>query len=138
MVVKRYLFALDMDKAVERISSSCHPCAALQQSPSARVEQSTSSPPDTVGQSFAADVIKCSCQLILVLREAVTSFTMSPLLQNERHESLRDALIQMCIQLHPMEGPPAVIRTDPAPGFKALVDDKFLQKHRITLELGCA
>ena len=37
-----------------------------------------------------------------------------------------------------MDGPPAVIRTDPAPGFKALVDDKFLQKHRITLELGCA
>ena len=138
MVVKCYLFALDMDKAVECISSSCHPCAALQQPPSARVEQSTSSPPDTVGQSFAADIIKRLRQLILVLRETVTSFTMSLLLQNERQESLRDALIQMCIQLRPMDGPPAVIRTDPAPGFKALVDDKFLQKHRITLELGCA
>ena len=37
-----------------------------------------------------------------------------------------------------MDGPPAVIRTDPAPGFKALVDDPLLKKHRITVELGQA
>ena len=37
-----------------------------------------------------------------------------------------------------MDGPPAVIRTDPAPGFKALVDDPLLKKHRITIELGQA
>ena len=37
-----------------------------------------------------------------------------------------------------MDGPPAVIRTDPAPGFKALVDDPLLKKNRITVELGQA
>ena len=35
-----------------------------------------------------------------------------------------------------MDGPPAVIRTDPAPGFKALPNDPLLKKHRVTIELG--
>ena len=137
-VVKRYLYALDMDKAVEQVSDRCHACAALRQTPTARIEQSTSPPPDRVGQSFAADVIKRCRQLILVLRESVTAYTVTLLLTDERHQTLRDGLIQLCIQLRPMDGPPAVIRTDPAPGFKALVDDKLLHQHRITLELGRA
>ena len=91
-----------------------------------------------MGQSFAADVIKRSRQLILVLRETITSYTSSQLLQDERHQTLRDALIQLCIQMRPMDGPPAIIRTDPAPGFKALMNDKSLHQHRITLELGHA
>lgn len=136
MVAKRYLYALDMDKTIDRITSTCHTCAALQQSPRARIEQSTSPPPDRVGQTFAADVIKRSQQLILVLRECVTSYTATLLLKDERHTSLRDGLIQLCIQLRPLDGPSAIIRTDPAPGFKALVDDKLLQQHKITLELG--
>ena len=40
--------------------------------------------------------------------------------------------------VRPMDGPPAVICTDPAPGLKALVDDPLLKKHRITIELGQA
>ena len=38
--------------------------------------------------------------------------------------------------MRPLDGPHALIRTDPAPGFKALVDDAFLARHRITLEVG--
>ena len=135
-VVKRYLYALDIDKAIANISDGCHFCAALRHTPTARVEQSTSPPPDSVGRSFAADVIKRSRQLILVLRETVTSYTSSQLLLDERHHTLRDALIQLCIQMRPMDGPPAIIQTDPAPGFKALLNDKSLHLHRITLELG--
>ena len=37
-----------------------------------------------------------------------------------------------------MDGPPAVIRIDPAPGSKALINDPLLTKHRITIELGQA
>jgi hypothetical protein len=40
--------------------------------------------------------------------------------------------------MRPLDGPPAVIRTDPAPGFKALADDKLLRQQRITLEIGRA
>ncbi|KAK3751342.1 hypothetical protein QZH41_000834 [Actinostola sp. cb2023] len=38
--------------------------------------------------------------------------------------------------MRPLDGPPAVIRTDPAPSFKALTEDKFLHQQRITLEIG--
>ncbi|XP_073234993.1 uncharacterized protein [Porites lutea] len=138
MVVKRYLYALDLDQAVSRVSDGCHSCAAIRSSPTARIDQSTSPPPVAIGRSFAADVIKRSRQLIFVLRETVTSYTSSVFLEDERHQTLRDAIVKLCLELRPMDGPPAVIRTDPAPGFKALVNDPLLKKHRITIELGQA
>lgn len=52
MVVKRYLFALDLDKAVSRVSEGCHSCAAIRNSPTARIDQSTSPPPEAIGQSL--------------------------------------------------------------------------------------
>jgi len=129
-VLKRYLYALDMDKAVDRVTSGCHSCAALRQTPTVQQEQTTSAPHEAVGQAFAADVIKRNRQLILVLRETVTSLTIAALVYNEHHETLRDALIQLCLPLRPMDGPPAMIRTDPAPGFKASVDDPLLHRAR--------
>ena len=116
MVVKLYLFALELDKAVSRVSDGCHSCAAIRSSPTARIDQSTSLPHEAIGQSFA-DVMKRSRQLIFVLRETVSSYTSSLFLENERHQTLRDALIRLCLEMRPMDGPPAVIRTDPAPGF---------------------
>ena len=138
MVVKRYLYALDLDKAVSRVSDGCHSCAAIRSSPTARIDQSTSPPPDAIGRSFAADVIKGSRQLIFILRETVTSYTSSVSLEDERHQTLRDAIVKLCLEVRPMDGPPAVIRTDPAPGLKAVVNDPLLKKHRITIELGQA
>ena len=88
MVVKRYLYALDLDKAVSRVSDGCHSCAAIRSSPTARIDQSTSPPPDAIGRSFAADVIKRSRQLIFVLSETVTSYTSSVSNEDERHQTL--------------------------------------------------
>ena len=106
------------------MSKVCQQCAALRKTPKVREEQSTSLPPDAVGVSFAADVIKPSRQLVLVLRECVTSFTATTLLEDERHHALRDAIIRLCPQLSPLDGPPAVLRIDLAPGFKALAEDQ--------------
>ena len=58
----------------------------------------------------------------------MTSLTIAALVYNERHETLRDALIQLCLPLRPMDGPRAMIRTDPAPGFKASVADPLLHQ----------
>ncbi len=127
-----------MDKTIDWVSKACHQCSALQQTPTARIEQSSCSPPETVGTLFAADVIKRSKQLILVVRECVTSFTATSILENECRDTLRDALICLCIHLRPLDGPLAVVRTDPAPGFKALTEDQLLKQHRISIELGRA
>ena len=42
------------------------------------------------------------------------------------------------IELGPLDGPPAVIRTDPVPGFSALCHDDLLSSHNIRIELGHA
>ena len=39
-------------------------------------------------------------------------------------------------ELHPLNGPPAVIRVDPAPGFMALRNDETLKSLRLSLEIG--
>ena len=97
MVTQRYLFALDMNKAVDRVTTSCHHCASLRTVPTTVVKQSSDPPPETVGISFAAGVIKRTKQFILVLGECVTSYTVSTLLPNECYDTLRDALLSLCI-----------------------------------------
>ena len=135
-VVNRYMYALDMPKAVEHATKSCHLCASLQKSSKALIEQSTGDPPESLGILFAADVLRRERQLILVVREYVSSFTVTRIVESEKHEPLRDAIIMACVELCPLNGPPCVVRTDCAKGFQALCDDKLLQKHNIRIELG--
>ena len=124
MVTRRFLFALNIDRAIERVSSSCHNCVSLRKSPHTIVEQTTTASPDAIGTSFAANV------------EFVSLFTTATLLDDKRHETLRDALVRLCIEFRPLDGPPVVFGTDPAPGFKALTNDELLQQHRLTVEIG--
>ena len=135
-VTKRYLYALDVDKAIDRVTQACRQCAALRQTPKAREEQSTSLLPGVGGVSFTVDVIKRSRQLILVLRECVASFTT--LMEDERYHTLRDAIIRLCVEMRPLDGPPAIVCTEPAPVFKALTDDRLPKHHRIAIDLGHA
>ena len=135
-VAHRYFFALDMDKAIEQVTSNCHMCASLRKVPNNLLQQSTDDPPEAVGLMFAADVLKRNRQLVLVMRECITSYTTATLIQNEQHDSLREGLISLCVQLQPLSGPTSVIRTDAAPAFMKLREDEILQKHHIKLEIG--
>ncbi|KAJ8377293.1 hypothetical protein AAFF_G00261420 [Aldrovandia affinis] len=137
-VVQRYFYALDMDAAVQRVTNGCHRCAALKKAPVFMSDQSTCDPPEVVGSTFAADVFRRDRQFILVVRECVTSVTLSSLIEDERRETLTDALLRLCLGLCPLDGPFAVIRTDPAPGFAALAGDEVLAKHRLVVEVGNA
>ena len=136
LVTHRYFYALDLDSAIDRCTSMCHQCNSIRSFPKTAIEQTSSDAPAVIGVSFAADVMKRDRQLILVLRECVSSFTVARVINSERHEELRDALLQMCLDLRSLDGPHAVIRTDPAPGFQALQSDQLLQHHRITIEVG--
>ncbi len=136
LVVLRYFYALDLDKALDQCTQSCHLCVSLKKIPNQLIEQSTSDPPAAVGISFAADVIKRHRQLILVVRETTSSFTTSCIIEDERHDTLRAGLIRLCLELRPVSGPCAVIRVDPAPGFASLANDEELRRHKITIEIG--
>ena len=104
LVDQRYFFALDLDKSLDRCSQSCHLCSSLKTVPSALMEQSTSDPPEGVGISFAADVMKRYRQLILVVRETSISHAAACLLDDERRESIRAGLLRLCLELRPLAG----------------------------------
>ena len=59
---------------------------------------------------------------------------MAQIIPNEKSDTLRDTLLQLCMDLHPLEGPNAVIQVDPAPG--AIRDDETLDHFRISIEVG--
>ena len=135
-VFERYFFALDTKKHISAVSDHCHTCASLKKVPHSMIPQSSSEPPAAIGIQFAADIIKRARQLILVIREVVSSYTTTSLIDSEQHNDIRSALIKNTVKLIPLDGPLAVIRVDPAPGFRALVNDPLLRKHRIQLEIG--
>ena len=85
MIAHRYFFALDIDKAINMVCQSCYHCASpLKTTPESVVSQTSLPPPVSVGLSFAADIMKRECQIIFALRECVTSYTASYLLNDER------------------------------------------------------
>ena len=75
LVMKRHFYALNLTKAIKRTYNSCHTCLSLQKFPDSLVKQTSEDPPECIGVSFAADILKRDCQLILLLRKTVTSYT---------------------------------------------------------------
>ena len=106
--------------------------------PQPLLNQTTNDPPAVVGISFAADVLRRSKQFILVLRDTSTYFTSACITPDEKTATLPNNLSTLFVALHSSDGPPATIRVDPAPGFRALKNDPALLILGITLEIGRA
>ncbi len=138
MVFNRYFFALDLDKSIDRVTTSCHHCMSLKSIPKHLYPQSTASPPERIGTYFAADVMRRYRQCVLVLRETTSSLTLTSLIDNERHECLRDSLLVLCSTVRSLGDGGIYIRVDPAPGFTALANDSMLKQHGINLVIGHA
>ena len=135
-VTSRYFFSLDMEKELQQVSTNCHTCSSLAKLPHAPHPSSTSTPPSKIGALYASDIVRCNRQFILLLREVVSSFTCACLVSDEKAATIRDGIIQLCVPMRPLDGPPAVIRADPGPGFNALRDDSLLASLRIRMEIG--
>ena len=131
----RYFYALDLDAHLSDLYGSCHACAALKRLPPPLVESSTSAAP-AVGVSYAADVMHYCRQLVLVVRETVTSHTLTCFVDDERATTLEQALISLCVALRAVDGPLVTVRVDPAPGFVALSSREALKKVGIALGIG--
>ena len=134
--MKRHFYALDLTKPIERTYNSCHTCLSLQKFPDSLVKQTSEDPPESIRVSFAADILKRDRQLILLLRKTVTSYTAACIVSYEKQTTLREASACLATDLHPLDGPPAVISVDPAPGFMALRNDETLKSFRLSLEIG--
>ena len=74
------------------------------------VKQTSKDPLESIGVSFAADILKRDRQLILLLRKTLTSYTAACIVSYEKQTILREASACLATELHPLDGPPAVIR----------------------------
>jgi hypothetical protein len=110
LAFQRQFYALNLDIGISDVTDNCHLRTSLKTIPQS-LEQSSEDPPDAVGISFAADVLKRNRQTIFILRETVSSYTVTRLLSNEQHDSLRSALMSTCLELRPLDGPPSVIKS---------------------------
>ena len=126
-VFSRYFFAHDLDAHLATLYASCHSCVALRRLPPPLVESSTSHP-SAVGVSYAADVMHHARQLILVVRETVTSHTLTCFVSDERASTIEAALISLCVSLRAVDGPPVTVRVDPAPCFVSLSSSDALRR----------
>ena len=88
LVMKRHFYALDLTKAIERTYNSCHTCLSLQKFPDSLVKQTSEDPPESIGVSFAVDILKRDRQLILLLRKTVTSYTATCIVNYEKQTTL--------------------------------------------------
>ena len=136
LVMKRQFYALDMPQVIDHVCETCHTCASLRKLPETLTKHTSENPPDIVGVSFAADVLRRCKQVILVLRETTTSYTSASIIPDEKSATLRDNLARLCVGLRSLSGPPVTVRVDPAPGFVSLKDDGILQQLGISIEIG--
>ena len=133
LMMKRHFYTIDLTKAIERTYNSCHTCLSLQKFPDSLVKQTSEDPPESIGVSFATDILKRVRQLILLLHKTVTSYTAACIVSYEKQTTLREASACVAAKLHPLDGPLAVIRVDTAPGFMALRNDETLKSLRLLL-----
>ena len=135
----RYFFALDLDRLVNEITASCHQCAAIRDIPHSLIKQSTDPPPDVIGHTFAADIVRRHKQKIFVMRETVTSYTTADIVKDETVKSVTDAILTACSKFRPSNASQAIIRVDPASAHKSLfkVSDD-LTRANIRLDVGRA
>ena len=136
ILVSRYFFALDLDKAIQDSVSNCHHCSSLKTTKHFMKPQSTQPPPDTIGTSYAADIMKRCKQLILLVRETVSAYTWTTIVPSEKGQDIRDALLTLLSETCSTGEDGITVRVDPAPGFTSLVKDPLLAGHNISLVVG--
>lgn len=73
-----------MDKTIDSITAACYQWLTLKKLTHFANQQTPSDPPETIGNTFAADVMKQEKQLIFILRECLFSYTTALLIEDEK------------------------------------------------------
>ena len=89
---------------------------------------------DSPGTRCNADVLVRNRQKILILRDNLTSFTMTKIIHSEQKEDLKTGLISLLYTIKPNQL--AVIRLDPHSSSISLKEDAVLLEYGIQLEIG--
>ena len=131
-ICDRYWFSTDLNSQINSVWLSCHKCQALAPLPKEIFEQSTTKS-GNLGTMWSADVIRGDLQFVFIAREKLSSFTVTKILENERKDTLREAIITTTAELMPDEG--LTMQVDNCTGLASLVNDAELCRFKITLDL---
>ena len=129
----RYFFSRNAENLIEDVTKSCSLCNALKPLPRELLVESTSEMPDSIGKMFSADVLRRERQLILVVLEKFSSFLSAIIIPSEKHDDLKQGLVQLISPLMSLYG--CSVRVDNAPGFLPLRSDEFLRNLGILIDL---
>ena len=128
----RFFYATGSSNSIDQVVNNCSLCNYIKKVPRELFLQSTSVTA-TPGKKLCADVMRRFGQKILVVRDALTSFTSASFAKDETAQELRAALIVTCL---PMQFNSSIIKVDCAPALRSLQNDPQLKALGIELDLG--
>ena len=135
-VFNRDYFALRSAPAIKLITENCVTCESLKKLPKEIQTQASTDYPLSPATSFAADVIRRFRQKLFLLRDTFSSYTITRIIPNEDHVTLKAVLVETISSIRPGPRNPVVVRIDNAPGLIALKNDADLGRLSITLDFG--
>ena len=137
-IISRYFYCPGWRTTIDTVTDYCHQCASMKTLPKVLLDD-TSTPPSGFASNFAADIIERETQKILVVRECVTQFTRGVIVPDQKKDTLRQALLQLILDIMPDSG--THIRLDGASAFQSLeieslTNDTLLHKLGIKIVIG--
>ena len=129
----RYWFSVTTSKLIDEVKNNCQLCKSIAPVPREFFEQSTTKS-GKLGASWACDVMRGDLQFVFIAREKLSSYTVTKIIPNERHETLREAIIVSTAELIPEDG--LTIQVDNASGLVKLVGDSHLERLHIKVDTG--
>ena len=137
-IVARHFYTPGYHRIIEEVTNACETCAALCQLPDEIFSESTGDI-DGFATHFSADVIERNRQCILIVREKLSSFTLTKLIPDQKAETIKQALISLIIDMVPQSG--STIQVDCATAWAALAheaqqENSELARCKIRIDMG--
>ena len=136
-LLSRYYYTTGMQSIIDKVTESCLLCTSTRKLPKPLLSDSTTIP-QGIGTSFSADVLERSNQKILIVKEDLTHFASSTLIEDQTSATLRQGLIQNITPYISETG--AKVRVDAGPGFVSIAQnqesDEVLKRLNLRIEVG--
>ena len=135
-VFNRCYFSINVNDCISKVTKSCSQCQSLETMPKELFPQSSSLPPITPLCEYAADCMHRCRQIIFVIRDTFSSFTIAQIISDEKHGTLRSAVVIAVSSIRPNPQTLVEVRVDNNSGFVKLKDDNDLNLHKINITFG--
>ena len=130
---ERYFFAFQPKNIYQSVTSYCRSCQARKKLPKELKHFTSITNPNGPGLVFVIDVMRRAKQFILVSRDAFSDYVTSSLVASETAGDLKEGIITTTNGVRSHSS--ITVRTDSAPGFVALRQNKDLSDLGIRMDI---